>query len=79
MDIESLTGSEIVATSKAKVFAYIEPELKEELERLADVRNRSISNLMETLIRDELERARLSGELKPSAQRQGKEGVDRHD
>jgi predicted transcriptional regulator len=36
--------------------AYIEPELKEDLERLADVRNRSISNLLETLIRDEIDR-----------------------
>lgn len=51
--------------------AYIEPELKEDLERLADVRNRSISNLLETLIRDEIERAKSTGELKPPVQ-QGK-------
>ncbi|WOB41728.1 ribbon-helix-helix protein, CopG family [Thermoleptolyngbya oregonensis NK1-22] len=60
-----------MATSKAKVMAYIEPELKEDLERLADVRNRSISNLLETLIRDEIERAKSTGELKPPVQ-QGK-------
>ncbi|GAB4469474.1 MAG: hypothetical protein OHK0037_27730 [Elainellaceae cyanobacterium] len=71
MDIESLAGSELVATSKAKVMAYIEPELKEDLERLADVRNRSISNLLETLIRDEIEQAKTTGELKPPVQ-QGK-------
>ncbi|HIK39970.1 hypothetical protein [Thermoleptolyngbya sp. M55_K2018_002] len=60
-----------MATSKAKVMAYIEPELKEDLERLADVHNRSISNLLETLIRDEIERAKSTGELKPPVQ-QGK-------
>ena len=64
MDIESIEGWETVPTNKAKVFAYIEPELKEQLERLAERRNRSISNLLETLIREEVEQAKDNGELK---------------
>jgi len=52
-----------VATSKAKVFAYVEPELKEKLERLAERRNRSVSNLLETLIREEIEQAEKEKEI----------------
>lgn len=52
-----------VATSKAKVFAYVEPELKEKLERLAERRNRSVSNLLETLIREEIEQAEKTKEI----------------
>lgn len=68
MSIESLAGIGIVPTSKAKVFAYIQNELKEDLERLAEVRNRSISNLLETLIKAEVDQAKASGELPPDDQ-----------
>lgn len=57
-----------VATSKAKLFAYLDPELKDDLERLADARNRSLSNLVETLVREEIDRARQSGELPKQAE-----------
>jgi hypothetical protein len=53
----------IVPTNKAKIFSYIEPELKAELEALAQIRNRSLSNLIETLARLEVEQAKASGEL----------------
>lgn len=52
-----------VPTNKAKIFSYIEPELKAELEALAQIRNRSLSNLIETLARLEVEQAKSSGEL----------------
>jgi molybdopterin-guanine dinucleotide biosynthesis protein A len=52
-----------VATNKAKIFAYIDPDLKEAIEALAEVRNRSVSNLLETIARDEIEKAKISGEL----------------
>ena len=58
VDIETL-----VATAKAKVLAYMEPEVREDLERLAAQRNRSMSNLIETLVIDEIRRAIESGEL----------------
>ncbi|MBD2023805.1 ribbon-helix-helix protein, CopG family [Leptolyngbya sp. FACHB-711] len=64
MDNETLEGFGIVPTSKAKIFAYVEPELKEKLERLAERRNRSVSNLLETLIREEVEQAERTGEIK---------------
>lgn len=63
MDVEIFEEWGVVPTNKAKVFAYIEPELKEKLERLAERRNRSISNLLETLIREEIEQAEEKGEL----------------
>lgn len=52
-----------VGTKKSKVFSYIDPELKQELESLAAIRNRSVSNLMETMARQEIDRAKSSGEL----------------
>jgi hypothetical protein len=52
-----------VGTNKAKIFSYIDPELKEELETLAVIRNRSVSNLLETMARQEVERAKLTGEM----------------
>jgi hypothetical protein len=63
MVIGKTKGTGSVPTDKAKVFGYIEPELKKKLERLADRRNRSISNMIETLIREEVEKAEESGEL----------------
>lgn len=64
MNIETIQGTASVPTDKAKVFAYIDPELKKKLERLADKRNRSISNMVETMIREEVEEAEQKGELK---------------
>jgi hypothetical protein len=43
-----------VATKKPKVSIYLPPELKEELDTWAEEENRSVSNLVETVIRDAL-------------------------
>ncbi len=56
-----------VATSKAKLFAYISHEDKADLEQLAQIRNRSVSNLIETLVKDEIAKAKAAGELKDQA------------
>jgi hypothetical protein len=37
--------------------------LKESISRLSEVRNRSVNNLIETVLRDEVKRAITSGEL----------------
>jgi len=47
----------------------LDESLKERLEALADRRNRSISNLLETLAKQEIEEAQESGELKSYASR----------
>lgn len=52
-----------LATDKSKVMAYMDGPVKQELERLAEIRNRSMSNLIETLVLAEIQRARESGEL----------------
>lgn len=41
-----------VATKKPKVSIYLPPDLKEELDVWAEEENRSVSNLVETMIRD---------------------------
>lgn len=64
-----MTGNETVATDKAKLFAYVEPALKDKIERLAETRLRSVSNLVESVMADEIRKAERSGELpseKPS-------------
>jgi hypothetical protein len=60
MTIESL-----MPTDKAKISAYVPPLLKADVDRLCEVRNRSISNLVETLLREEVAKAKQSGELAP--------------
>lgn len=58
-----MTFYEDVATDKAKLFAYVDPALKEKIERLAAVRLRSVSNLVESVMADEVREAEQSGEL----------------
>lgn len=41
-----------MTTKKPKVSIYLPPELKEELDTWAEEENRSVSNLVETMIRD---------------------------
>ena len=55
--------SENVATNKARIVSYVEPEIKEKLEKLADARLRSLSNLIEAALVEEVARAEASGEL----------------
>ena len=52
-----------VATNKAKLFAYVSHADKADLERLAEIRLRSLSNLIEAIVRDEIKKAKESGEL----------------
>ena len=52
-----------VATKKPRVVVYLDESLKDLLEALADKRNRSVSNLLETLAKQEVEQAKVSGEL----------------
>lgn len=54
-----------VATNKARLVAYCEPEVKEKLERLAEQRLRSLSNLIESILVEEVAKAEAAGELKP--------------
>jgi hypothetical protein len=60
---EGIVKTASVATSKAKLFAYVTHRDKADLERLADLRNRSVSNLIETLVKEEIARAKAAGEL----------------
>ncbi|UBF30770.1 ribbon-helix-helix protein, CopG family (plasmid) [Kovacikia minuta CCNUW1] len=53
----------LVATNKSRIVSYVDPEIKEKLERLAEVRLRSLSNLIEAALVDEVARAEASGEL----------------
>ncbi|PZO55457.1 MAG: hypothetical protein DCF15_10430 [Phormidesmis priestleyi] len=52
-----------VATDKARLVAYCDPELKQKLERLAELRFRSLSNLVESVAAAEVAKAEQSGEL----------------
>jgi len=54
-----------MATDKSKLFAYVKPDLKEKLEALAGLRMRSVSNLIEYVLAEEVARAERSGELPP--------------
>jgi|688.fasta_scaffold1227707_1 hypothetical protein len=61
----NLTG---MPTDKAKLFAYVDPSLKSKIERLADLRLRSVSNLVESVMAEEIARAEKTGELSISSQ-----------
>jgi molybdopterin-guanine dinucleotide biosynthesis protein A len=50
-------------TKNPRVVVYLTPELKAALEALAEKRNRSVSNLLETLAKNEVESAKERGEL----------------
>jgi hypothetical protein len=50
-------------TKKPKLSLYIPDDLKASITRLSEVRNRSVNNLIETVMRDEVRRAIASGEL----------------
>jgi hypothetical protein len=52
-----------VATNKARLVAYCEPGIKEKLERLAESRLRSLSNLIESVLVEEVAKAEANGEL----------------
>ncbi|BAY35665.1 XRE family transcriptional regulator (plasmid) [Nostoc carneum NIES-2107] len=58
-----LNQTEVIADKK-RMSLYLDEALKSDLERLAKIRKRSLSNLIEVICEEELERARKSGELK---------------
>ncbi len=54
-----------MATDKAKLMVYLDPSYKEWLGKLAAAQNRSMSNYVETLIIETVDKAVQSGELPP--------------
>lgn len=57
-----------MATDKLRVTALINPTLKPDLERLAELENRSVSNFIESLVIQAIEKARTEGRLTDNKQ-----------
>lgn len=55
--------SSSVPTKNPRIVVYLTKELKADLESLAEKRNRSVSNLLETLAKEEVEQAKRRGEI----------------
>lgn len=53
-----------VTTDKKRISLYVEERLKIELEALAKSRRRSLSNLIEVLCEEVVEKAKQDGEIK---------------
>jgi predicted transcriptional regulator len=53
----------VVATDKKRVSIYITEELKIDIERLANVRRRSMSNFIELSMEDTIKIAKENGEI----------------
>lgn len=53
-----------VTTDKKRISLYVEEDLKIELEALAKTRKRSLSNLIEVLCQEAIDRAKQQGEIK---------------
>jgi predicted transcriptional regulator len=52
-----------VPTDKARVATYIDDELKQKLEKLAETEDRSVSNFLERLIKQVVEQAEKEGKI----------------
>ncbi len=52
-----------VPTDKSRVATYIEEELKQKLEKLAALEDRSVSNFLERLIKQVVEHAEQEGKI----------------
>ena len=52
-----------MATDKEKTFSYLTPSLKAKAKRLAEIRFRSLSSLIESVLAAEIHKAEDSGEL----------------
>ena len=50
-----------LVTSKKKVSTYLSEDLKEDAERLAALEKRSLSNLIEVLLQDAVDKAKKEG------------------
>ena len=64
--IEATPNALGMATDKAKLMVYLDPSYKEGLSKLASRENRSMSNYVETLIMEAVDKARASGTLPPA-------------
>lgn len=53
-----------VTTDKKRISLYVEERLKMELEALAKSRRRSLSNLIEVLCEEAVDKAKQEGEIK---------------
>lgn len=53
----------LVVTAKKRMSLYLEENIKTDLERLAKLRKRSLSNLIEVLCEEAVASAKESGEL----------------
>ncbi len=60
-----VTGIENVGgkTNLARVAFYLDPDLKEKLDKLAKVRRRTLSNLMAVIAENAIEEAEKNGEI----------------
>jgi hypothetical protein len=52
-----------VVTEKRKISAYLDEELKERAEQLAKLEKRSLSNLIEILLQEAVDKAQAEGRL----------------
>ena len=55
--------SKPVPTKNPRVVVYLSPELKADLEALAEKENRSVSNLLETVAKEVVAKAKQEGRL----------------
>lgn len=53
-----------VATDKKKISAYLSDSLKEKAEKLAQLEKRSLSNLIEVVLQQAVDKAEVEGRLK---------------
>jgi hypothetical protein len=56
-------SAKTVATDKGRIVTYCEPTIKAKLEVLADLRFRSLSNLVESILAEAVAAAEAAGEL----------------
>ena len=60
-----------MVTKRPRLVVYLTDDVKQQFEQLAELRNRSASNLAETLIMKELWEAEKSGELPTKQNKEG--------
>jgi len=60
----AVTKDKPVPTKNPRVVAYLSENLKLDLEALAVKENRSVSNLLETVAKDLVEKAKAEGKIK---------------
>lgn len=63
--------SQTVATDKARLMIYLEPDYKRLLEQLAEVHSRSMSNFVEVLIKEAADKAVKDGIIQKDFGEQG--------